>query len=122
MNELTINGTKNTLNVVFDTEKKKISITGMSLPENPSDFFELITQRLDLFMLKITNKLIVEFDIKYMNTSSSKNIYNFIRKCVQLVPNVEIVWCYESDDEEMYDSGLSFEEVSGVNFKFREIN
>ena len=43
-----------------------------------------------------------------------------LKKVVETGFKVDVTWFYEADDEDMYDAGLDYEELSKLKFNFVE--
>lgn len=110
--------TKKTPTILFDKERGLFSIHGAILPENSVKFFSpLINFALDyLSNPKTETKL--DLYIIYFNTSSSKQIYEFIKLFYEAKSdtNITINWLFDEDDEDMEETGREynafFEELS----------
>ena len=112
----TIQASSKTPQVVIDSDTSTVSLTGVLIPEQPSVFFDEITA--DIHKLyEQNNKITIEFEINYINTAASKHLYNFI-VFFRAKPNVEIVWIYQEDDDDILDCGKDFEEMTGVKFSY----
>ncbi len=103
MNNLIIDSTNATPEIRFETNGK-ISIKGKSLPENPKKFYEPIFKWIDEFEAEQVN---VDIKLEYVNTSSSKNILELIKKMDKnhKIKNLDLNWYYEIDDVDMLEFG-----------------
>lgn len=127
MNPIKINKTDYTPDVILDIESKELSFRGECRPENVSNFFTpIITWFEDLKTLTpITEKIPVTFNLDYFNSSSAKYIMDLfflisdINKDFNF--NLEITWEYDEDDEDVYEAGVEFEDLSGVKFIFKSL-
>ena len=119
-NELLIKATEKTPYVNFNATTGRLQIHGYSLPENSFEFFEPILSWLDKYIL-VPNKK-TEFDIRLiiLNTSSSKQFMDIIRRINQLVElnitEVSIAWYYEIEDEDMHEIILQYKEFCKAKF------
>ena len=121
MKNLTINKTKSTPEIQFDVNKKTLSIEGVSLPENVSDFYRILDIYLSDYVSKVGNdKLIIYFDVIYMNTSSSKKIFNLFKYCMNTFNELKIIWVYEEGDDETLELGEDFEKTLDIKFEFKQ--
>jgi hypothetical protein len=121
MNNLFIESTLSTPAVSFNADKGIFNIGGKSLPENATGFYEVIEKTLDEFIAEKNNSLLViTCEFEYINTSSSKAMYNILKKAVDnLKYNVSIVWGYEDEDEDLKEQGEDFADALGVEFKYK---
>ena len=122
MNNLFIEGTNGTPFVSFDVEKGVLALKGKSLPEDAIRFYKSIDRSLDEFIEKRSSTLLeINCEFVYINTSSSKALYNILKKAVEnLRHNVSIVWGYEEDDEDLQEQGQDFADALGVEFQYKQ--
>ena len=120
MENLILNGTINTPEIILDINMKNLSISGNILPENPLDFFNILDNYIHIYIQNNQNNdLTIIFDITYMNSSSSKRLYQFIKKCIEIFKNLNIKWIYEINDDDGKEYGLNFESALGFKFDFQ---
>jgi hypothetical protein len=91
-----------TPHVILDAEKGYIKIDGRSIPENVIDFYQPILNWIDNYIKEPNNLTIVDFKLEYFNTSSSKRLFDIMRKVesISTIPGKRVVlnWYYEEDD------------------------
>jgi hypothetical protein len=82
MNRLEIASTKSTPEVNLDPIQHELSIKGQSYPENSYKFYEPIIHWLDQYAktLNENQNVIINFDLPYINTSSSKCLMMLLDK------------------------------------------
>ena len=114
---INIAATSKTPQVIICNETGTMSLTGTLIPENPITFFKEITQQA-IELYEKNNKIKIEFDLTYFNTSAAKYLYDFLIFYKDKA-NVEIVWIYQYDDEDILESGKEFEEFSKLNFSYK---
>ena len=90
--------------VFFDTQNNKLSIDGVTFPENATAFFKPILEWIDNFLLNMpfNMELNINLTIPYMNTSSSKCIFKMLKKLQNSYKsgkNIKIFWYYHADDD-----------------------
>jgi hypothetical protein len=108
MDNLIINETATTPNVLCDVSKRLITIKGRAISENAFEFFSPIEEWI-LEYKKLKLPLQVDLYFEYFNTSSS--IY--LRKIIKLLDEMHICgasvvmnWQYDDDDDDMQDQGI----------------
>ncbi|MBN2521384.1 MAG: DUF1987 domain-containing protein [Bacteroidales bacterium] len=126
MENIIISETPKTPFVNFDWQKGLIEIKGKSIPENPVEFYEPLWAWLDEFAKTAPSKIIVNIQLKYINSSSLKCMVVVFKKLKEIRnrnKDIEMVynWYYDVDDEDMFDTGKEFEEQAGVPFNMIEI-
>ena len=103
VNDLIIQGTASTPEIYFK-QSGHLSIKGKSLPEDPKKFYRPLFSWAE--ELSAEN---VQLDIRleYVNTSSSKNILEFIKMVdsSNSVRHLNLNWYYEIDDIDMLEFG-----------------
>jgi len=121
MENLFIDGTNTTPAVLFNVEKGILMLSGKSLPENAIRFFEPIDKALDEFIAEKNQTLLhITCEFEYINTSSSKALYNLLQKAIKALKyNVSIVWGYEDEDEDLKEQGEDFASALDVTFEYR---
>lgn len=121
MENLIIDSTNSTPAVLFNVEKGILMLSGKSLPENANRFFDPIEMALDEYIAKYSNSLLmITCEFEYINTSSSKALYNLLLKATKaLKNNVSVIWGYEEEDEDLKEQGQDFASALGVIFEYR---
>jgi hypothetical protein len=99
----------------------QLKITGNSYPENVNEFYTQVTDWLEQFLFSSTEKITINVDLKYINTSSIKYILNIITKVQALSKSeVNVAWLYEMEDEDMHETGEDLERLTQIKFDFIE--
>ena len=101
-----------------------LELRGRSSPENPNMFFKPLYEAIDAYAVNGSTDLKVNMELDYFNTSSSKCLYELLRKIsvmTDLGKKVEINWYYEEDDEDILEAGEDLESLLGLNFNYVEI-
>jgi hypothetical protein len=124
MSDLFIENGNSTPAVFFNVNNGILTFAGKSLPENATGFYKPIEEALDVFIIEHSNKLLlITCEFEYINTSSSKALFNILKKAIAgLGNNVSIIWGYEEDDEDMKEQGETFSEAIGVEFEYRQFS
>jgi hypothetical protein len=124
MEPISIDGTAKTPSVKFDAETGVMEIKGRSIPENSIEFYKPLVDWLDEYAEEAKDKTIVNIQLEYFNTSSSKCILDVFKKLESLnkgKSEVLVNWYYEEDDEDMLEAGEDYESIIRVPFKMIEI-
>ena len=105
--------------VKYDDQNRTLIIEGVIIPENPEIFFEKLNNI--IFSSYLTqDKLIIDFCLEYFNTGAARFLYKLLLK-LKDSGNVEIIWRYEEDDEDILESGQEFESLTSLPFVFKTI-
>ncbi|MDH5608370.1 MAG: DUF1987 domain-containing protein [Cyclobacteriaceae bacterium] len=119
---LNLKMTATTPEVKLDLDKGLLELKGVSNPENGPDFYEPIISALNTPDFK-TKSLVVEMSLVHFNTSSSKCLYDMFSR-LKTVSNegveLTINWNYDSNDEDMLESGQDFSELLDMHFNYKE--
>ena len=116
MDTMELKSTNGTPTVLFG-EDGRLVIKGRSIAENVRDFYQF----LNVWGGKLhIQKLVVEVDLDYMNSTSSKNLLYFFRvlDANQNIGKITVNWYYEMGDEDSLSKGQIFSE-SMHKAKFR---
>jgi len=119
MQSLIIKSTEDTPEIIFDPENKKFSISNVSLPENAIEFYAPVLNWLKNYRDNPLPETIFDFNIEYLNTASSKQIFElvFLIDKINDVSDVTINWHYDTIDEDMQALGIRFTHLVKVNFE-----
>ena len=122
MDHVAIPATERTPEVDFNYGGNIFALRGESYPEDVTAFFEPIVSQLDEHLGGLAGARVnFTFAMVYFNSSSAKVLMQIFDKLEETACNgnqVEIVWVYEEDDDNMKELGEDFGEDL-VNAKFR---
>ncbi len=122
MEKLIIARTQNTPKILLDPEAGLIELTGKSYPENTSEQFGPVFDWLEeYFDGSPCNQTIVNIDIDYFNSSTSRALYEFftlLNAAVKRGYGLEVNWIYDEEDFSTEEDGEEFnEEFSELGIK-----
>jgi len=120
MDNLKIDGTRQTPEINFDAASGILKLDGRSIPENTFEFFTPVLNWLDEYASSAPDKVVAKINLEYFNTSSSKYILEILKRLKIMLKDgkdVLVEWYYEEDDEEMMETGEDYEDVSGLPFE-----
>ena len=106
--------------VIFDKEKAKFEIFGISCPTNAFEFYDPIFEWLEEYMENPLETTILDLKLVYFNTSSAKLIVNMINRfnSLKFIGNdFKIRWYYSEEDEDMKEEGEEFEDMLNIEFE-----
>jgi hypothetical protein len=124
MEFMNIEGTPKTPSITLNPESGIIEIKGRSIPENSIEFYKPIVDWLEDYANAPKEKTVVNIQLEYFNTSSSKCILDVFKKLENLKKgknDIVVNWYYEEDDEDMLEAGEDYESIIKVPFKMIEI-
>ena len=105
--------------VKYDEVNRKLLIEGVIIPENPEIFFEKLNNIIFSSYIR-QDKFIIDFYLEYFNTGAARFLYKLLLK-LKDSGNIEIIWRYEEDDEDILESGKEFESLTSLPFVFKLI-
>lgn len=111
-------GSKDTPQIKFDSEKNQFEITGRSMPEDAVGYFEPVFEWLEQYSKTPNQTTTVEIFLEIMSSSSAKQIGKMLDKFRQIDTKIKIIWRYYADDPDMYESGKRFERLTNLTFEF----
>jgi len=126
MTKLELKETVTTPYVLLDSDLGVIKLEGRSIPENVIDFYQPIINWIDNYSKEPKDKTEVHFKLEYFNTSSSKRLFDIMKK-VESISAIEgkkvfINWYYEEDDEDIYFAGNDYKTlITKIDFNLIEI-
>ncbi len=119
MKSLEIKGTKKTPGVEFIPDKGIMNITGNSIPEDPTSFYQPIDDLLEEYVQNAHDTTVVNIKLYYFNTGTSKWLLYLFLKFKEINDNgkhVDINWYYEDEDEDCKEAGESYKSILKLPF------
>jgi hypothetical protein len=120
MNSLILEQMDDSPKVMFSNENGKLEISGKSLPEDVTAFYDPILEWLTEYSTNPQPETELTFKFTYFNTASSKiilDILNILEKMQDDGHKVLVNWYYPEYDEDMRDAGVEYSEMVSVSFK-----
>jgi len=95
-------------------------LKGKSIPENSIIFYKPLFEWLDKYIENPAPKTILNIQLDYFNTSSSKSIVDLFKKLELISKNgkgqVEINWLHNELDDDMLEAGEDYKSIIKVPF------
>ncbi len=114
MENLKIEATKSTPDILFDKEKNILEIKGRSYPGSTKEFYSPVFSWLDNYFKQLTDKQVtVNLEIIYFNSTSSKVLMDFLSVLEDEInkgKNISVNWFYEDDNDDMLEFGEELQE------------
>lgn len=122
MDELNVQKTKTTPKVRYDKAEGVLEISGRSIPENTSKFYEPILNWIDSYKLSANKRTVLKIYLEYFNTGSSKYLFQILKRFEELHAGdtdeqVIVEWFYEDGVEELAEAGEDFRDILNLPFK-----
>lgn len=121
MEVIKIKGTDDTPNVILDKGQNIIEISGRSLPEDVTMFYDPILNWIDQYGEAPNAETVVNFKLEYFNTASSKVILDILLKFEDILEKgnkVGVKWHYREDEEDMLEAGEEYADIVDVPFEY----
>ena len=80
METIKIQGTEDTPKIILDADNKVLEISGRSLPEDVTAFYEPVLNWLNEYSENPNDKTVFNFKLTYFNTASSKLLLDILMK------------------------------------------
>jgi SiaC family regulatory phosphoprotein len=106
-------------------EPGKIFIMGRSIMENPGVFYRPVHEWISKYAQNYIGKSKIELGFEYINTSSTKLIYNILKELSEMnemVRNARITLYYEQGDEDMCELGFILRSLVDCPFVLVEVD
>lgn len=120
MEAIKIQGTEDTPKIILDADSDFFEISGRSLPEDVTSFYEPVINWLDEYAENPNDKTVFNFKLVYFNTASSKLILDILMKLEEIHENgneILIKWHFPEDDEDMEEAGEEYADIVDVPFE-----
>ncbi len=118
MEDYSINATKATPAINFNSQSGILSINGRSIPEDSVSFFEPLQNIVRQYLENSLPNNTINIRLDYLNSSSTACLLGILRDYEKLNKSVTTIvnWQYESEDEDILNIGLNFSEIIDLKF------
>lgn len=117
MKKILIAGNTQTPELCFYEANCQVWLSGISVPENPLGIFTELNNKTREAFSKCNKQPELHIFMEYFNTASAKFLLDYLQNCIE-GHNTNIVWHYETDDEDLLEAGQDYEILTGVKFRF----
>ncbi len=121
MKPLVLDKTQDTPGITLDKKDNQFSFSGTSIPENTKKFYQPIFDWIKEYVKNPNKETIVNFKMKYFNTSSTKSIFDIMIQFKEIAKNNEMLiinWYFHEDDEDMLEAGEGLSKMARFPFNF----
>ena len=124
MENIMIEGTERTPEIAFDFSADIYRIAGESYPENVSEFYDALVEKLKSHLSTRKDAQIeFNFEFIYFNSSTAKVLFDLFELMDETSENgnkVTVNWIYEEDDDHMEELGEEFgEDLESATFNLK---
>jgi hypothetical protein len=109
----------------INMEPGRIFIMGRSIPENPGEFYRPVYKWISEYSVSNIETSRIEMGFEYINTSSTKWIFNILKELSEMenvAENVKVTWYYEQGDEDMCELGFILRSLIECPFILVEVD
>ncbi len=121
---LIVDQTPKTPEIILDPERNIFLISGRSLPENVVKTYEPVLLWIDKNFGKISQEIIFEFRVDYLNSASAKMISLILTKLEEFFKSgtsIEVHWYFNEDDDDIQSEGEIYAKLKKIPIKLIEI-
>lgn len=125
MEPLIIEATPKTPKVVFDPGAKHYEISGRSLPENVVKTYDPVLKWIERNFADTKDEIKMKFKMDYLNSASAKMISLILTKLEEFYSSglkVNVLWYYNSDDDDIQSEGEIYQMLKKVPIKLVEVD
>jgi hypothetical protein len=122
MKSVSLQATAKTPSIDFNPDQGMLEIRGRSNPEDSRVFYKPLIAWCEEYAHNPREKTVVDVQLEYFDTSSSKGLLDLIKRLKtikELHKDVEVIWHYDSDDEDILEAGENFEDITGITFRMK---
>ena len=119
MKNLIIKEDNNTPGVILDYDKGIIELSGKSIPDRASNFYEPVMEWINKYIQNPNSETTFNFKLEYANTGSEKYLLDILRRMESLHKSgkkCKVDWYYEEDDEDIFETGEDYKKYLDVPF------
>lgn len=119
-----IDRTERSPEIDLDLDNGVMEFIGRSLPSNSEQFYSRVYRWIEEYLEQPQEETTVNMKLDYLDTSSSKHLYNIFQKLDAVNErgqHVRVNWHYETGDEEMAETGKDYESLFRLDFNFVEV-
>jgi hypothetical protein len=107
--------TNKTPYICFDNTTGVFEMKGKSIPENTLMFYKPFFEWIDAYITNPLPTTVLEIQLDYFNTSSSKIIVDLFKRLEQIKKSGKgeaiINWHYNENDEDMQEAGEDYKSI-----------
>lgn len=102
----------------------EMQLTGKSFPENTAEFYEPLIEWVKKLGKSAPPRINMTVRLDYFNTSSSKLVLLLFKHLEDIhlegKSKIKIIWLYNRNDEDQFDSGIDYQSIIEVPFELVE--
>jgi hypothetical protein len=111
--------TPKTPSIFADQKSGIIRIKGKSIPDNSYNVYTPLSEWLNVYLLKPAKTTTVEIYLEYLNTTSSRLLFDFLKTLEAAISKshkVQVLWYFLEEDEDMLSVGEDYQTALRMDF------
>ncbi|MEO8590538.1 MAG: DUF1987 domain-containing protein [Flavobacteriales bacterium] len=119
-----IDRTETSPQIDMDLDQGVLDFIGRSLPHNSEQFYSRVYRWIEEYLQEPKVETVVNMKLDYLDTSSSKHLYNIFQKLDAVSErgqHVQVNWHFETGDDEMAETGKDYQSLFKLDFAFIEV-
>ncbi len=119
-----IDRTETSPQIDMDLDQGVLDFIGRSLPHNSEQFYSRVYRWIEEYLQEPKGETTVNMKLDYLDTSSSKHLYNIFQKLDAVSErgqHVKVNWHFETGDDEMAETGKDYQSLFKLDFAFIEV-
>ena len=120
MENLLIDSTEDSPQVILNSEDNILELSGRSLPEDVNTFYEPVLSWIEEYAKNPLESTVFNFKLTYFNTASSKVILDISTQFEEMIEEghqVLVRWHFPDEDEDMREAGEEYSDMVDVPFE-----
>lgn len=131
MDILKVIKTDNTPEIFLNHQEKKFYISGISRPEDVSEFYQPVVEWMEHYQDYLCtyeperyskdDPMVFKFNFEYFNSSTAKFLFDILTSIKNLaecnIP-VQVAWVYDMEDTDMKEAGEDLSILVGLEFEY----
>ena len=120
MENLLIDSTEDSPQVILNREDNILELSGRSLPEDVNTFYEPVLSWIEEYAKNPLESTVFNFKLTYFNTASSKVILDILTQFEEMIEEghqVLVRWHFPDEDEDMREAGEEYSDMVDVPFE-----
>lgn len=107
--------------ILLNQSTGEFELSGKSYPEDVRIFFTPVLQWLRAYVQHPNPTTTFKIEMSYFNTATSKVIFEMLSVLEVIKQNggqITVNWHYDEGDEDMYESGKDYQDLTKLDFNF----
>jgi SiaC family regulatory phosphoprotein len=122
MKRLELEATVHTPHILLDADKGEYLIEGKSFPEDSKQFYQSTLDWLNDYRNEKPKRFKLNFNLFYLSSSSIiavKQILMILMAYKTDGAEVEVVWYYDEDDDDIKKTGEDYAKITNLTFSYK---